>query len=305
MGVDRRDYMQPRDPGVRGWWAISSVSHRLIVPNVLVFILWQLPGLRRLMSDQFTVSWHGLFDAGRLWTPLTSAFSHEDLLHLFWNMLGLHWFGPELEQVYGRRNFLLLYLYGGLVSSLAHVTWERGWGHDVPALGASGAVMAVVVVTAILYPQKPMWVWVARLPLWLLATIYLLADLSGLLRGGTGVAHGGHLGGAAAGALFWWLDLRLFASPGQSEGRQGWPSLGALFIRLRMAWRWRWRPALARADAAPSPAAAAPRANVDFQTAARVDELLAKISQGGLGSLTPEELEFLKQASGKYRRPGT
>jgi len=152
-------------------------------------------------------------------------------------------------------------------------------------------------VTAIFYPQKQMWVWVARLPLWLLAALYLLADLSGLLRGGTGIAHGGHLGGAAAGATFWWLDLRLFASPGQSEPeRQGWPSL---LTRLRMAWRWRWRPALLRAE--PAAAAPAPRANVDFETAARVDELLAKISQGGMASLSPEELEFLKQASGRYR----
>jgi membrane associated rhomboid family serine protease len=296
MGVDRRDYMQPRDPGVGGWWAISSVSHRLIVPNLVVFILWQLPGLHRFMSDQFTVSWHGLFGELRLWTVLTSAFSHEGLLHLFWNMLGLHWFGPDLEQLYGRRNFLLLYLYGGLVSSLAHVTWERGWGHDVPALGASGAVMAIVVVTAIFYPQRQMWVWVAQLPLWLLATLYLLADFSGLMRGGTGTAHGGHLGGAAAGVFFWWFDLRLFASPGQRESdRPVWPGL---LTRLRMAWRWRWRPALARAEA-PAP----PRASVDYETAARVDELLAKISAGGMASLTPDELEFLKSASGQYRRP--
>ncbi len=188
------------------------------------------------------------------------------------------------------------------MSGLAHATWERGWGHDVPALGASGAVMAVVVVTALFFPTRPVWVWFISVPLWLLATLKLLGDFAGLMRGGDGVAHGSHLGGAVAGLLFWWLDLRLFASPGQRESdRPAWPSVGALLTRLRMAWRWRWRPALARAE--PATAAPAPRANVDFETAARVDELLAKISQGGLGSLTPEELEFLKRASGQYRRP--
>ncbi len=309
MGVDRRDYMQPRDAGARGWWAVASVSHRLIILNIVVFVLWQLPGLRDFMSDQFTVSWQGLFGAGRLWTPLTAAFSHQGLWHLFWNMLFLHWFGPDLEQLYGRRNFLLLYLHGGLVSSLAHVTWERGWGHDVPAIGASGAVMAVVVVTALFYPTRPIWVWFISVPLWLLATLKLLGDFSGLMHGGDGTAHGAHLGGALAGFLFWWLDLRLFASPGQRESdRPMWPRLGALFTRLRMAWRWRWRPGLSGAGGAGGGEGATItplRPRVDLDTAARVDDLLRKISQGGMASLTPEELEFLKQASGQYRRPPT
>lgn len=303
MGVDRRDYMHDRNPGVRGWWAVASVSHKLMVPNVLVFILWQIPALARFMHDHFTVSWHGLFGSGRVWTPFTSEFSHEELFHLGFNMLGLHWFGPDLEALYGRRNFLLLYLYGALVSSLFHITWERGFGHDVPALGASGAVMTIVVVSAIFYPQRQMWVWFVQLPLWLLAAIYIVCDVAGLARGGTGIAHGGHLGGALAGVFFWWLDLRLFASPGQRESeRPLWPGLRALLTRARMAWRWRVRPALP-GGTTPSAAPEPPRPSIDYETAARVDELLAKISRGGMASLTPEELEFLKRASGQYKRP--
>lgn len=273
-----------------GWWATAPFSHRLIALNIVVWLLWQLPGLWPFMHANFTVSYTGLFAEWRAWTVLTSAFSHQGLWHLLWNMLYLHWFGPDLEQVYGRRNFLLLYLHGAVVASLAHVAWERGWGRDVPALGASGAVMAVVVVTALFFPQRTiLFMMFIPVPLWLLACFKLLGDLTGLASGGAGVAHAGHLGGAAAGFLFKALDLRLFASPGQLEDDDGprWPGLGALLRRL-----WPRRAAVVAREG--------PR--VDADTALQVDELLRKIGRDGMSSLTPEELAFLHAASERYRR---
>lgn len=291
MGVDRRDYMHEgrEQRALAGWWATAPVSHKLIALNIAVFVLWQLRGLQPFMQANFTVSWAGVFGEWRVWTLLTSAFSHQGLWHLLWNMLYLHWFGPDLEQVYGRRNFLLLYLHGALVASLAHVAWEHGWGFDVPALGASGAVMAVVVVTAMFFPQRTLLVmFFVPVPLWLLATFKLLGDLTGMASGGGDVAHAAHLGGAAAGFLFKALDLRLFASPGQVEREgAGWGGLGALLGRL-----WPRRAVVALDD----------RPRVDADTALQVDELLRKIGRDGMSSLTPEELAFLHAASERYRR---
>ncbi len=292
MGVDRRDYMH-EDRGSRalaGWWATAPVSHRLIVLNVLVFVLWQLRGLQPFMQANFTVSWTGVFEEWRAWTLLTSAFSHQGLWHLLWNMLYLHWFGPDLEQLYGRRNFLLLYLHGALVGSLAHVAWEHGWGYGAPALGASGAVMAVVVVAALFYPHRTiLFMFFIPAPLWLLATLKLLGDLTGMAGGGGGVAHAAHLGGAAAGFLFKVLDLRLFPSPGELDDEPRWPGLADLWARLRPA-------------RATSALAGPGRARVDADTALQVDELLRKIGRDGMSSLTPEELAFLRAASERYRR---
>ncbi|MEZ6186597.1 MAG: rhomboid family intramembrane serine protease [Planctomycetota bacterium] len=286
MGLEHRDYMQAERPGAwRGRWAVMATTHKIVVLCCVVWVLWQLPPLRAVMRDHFTVSWDGVFRHGRVWTLFSSAFSHQDPWHLLWNMLFLHWFGLDLERLYGRRNFWTLYLYGALLCALAHALYSHVWGFDVPALGASGSVMAIVVVAAIFFPwRRILLFFMLPVPLWLLATIKLVGDLSGVLgSGGSGIAHAGHLGGAAAGALFWWLDLRLFASPGEPERPV---RLRALLPRRRAA------------AAAPPP----PRPSVDPELSARVDELLRKIKASGLASLSDEERAFLDGASRRFRR---
>jgi membrane associated rhomboid family serine protease len=284
VSLHNRDYMQADKSPAAGRWLGLGASHWIIVLNVIVFLLWQMtPG--PFMEENFLVGWSGLFEHGRIWTVVTAAFSHQGLYHLGWNMIFLHWFGTELEQIYGRRNFTLLYLHGAVVASLAHVAWAHRQGSDVPMLGASGAVMAVVVVTAIFYPSKPIYIYFFSAPLWLLASFKLLGDFAGMFNHASGTSHAAHLGGAAAGVFFWWFDLRLFASPGQEYHERPWPGLGAWLGRLRLSRR--------------APARDGPR--VDGDTALQVDELLRKISREGMASLTPEEVAFLKGTSERYK----
>jgi membrane associated rhomboid family serine protease len=284
MGLDQRDYYRDEPDGptqLRGWWATLAMSHKLVAVNLAVFILWQVHALQPFMQTHFTTGWKGVFGHGRVWTLVTSAFSHQDLGHLFWNMLYLHWFGVDLEQVYGKRNFLLLYLYGGVCCSLGHLVYEHGWGHDAGMLGASGAVMAVVIATALFFPQRTiLFMFFLPVPLWALALFKVLGDLAGVVGG--------------AGVTFKLLDLRLFLSPGQ-ETLDGWrwPGLRAVLGRL---WPARSAPAGKIIQLPPRP-------QVDGDTAVRVDDLLRKIHAQGKDSLTPEELEFLKAASERYKRP--
>lgn len=308
MGLSGRDYMQPEraGPGLRGWWAFLGVGDRIILLNVLVFLLWHLLP-EELMDEHFMVSWSGVFEHGRVWTTITSAFSQQGLYHLLWNMLYLHFFALELEQIYGRRNFLLLYLYSAVVSSLAHCAWSHNWGLDVPCLGASGSVMAVVVVAAIFFPTRTITLWWIPLPLWLLASLKLLGDFSGLMGVNDGTAHAAHLGGAAAGAVFWALDLRLFASPGQQESLE--TDGPGLLARLARAFHrlFQRRPAPAgRIIKLRTVDAGAARADVDLPPVdaetARVDDLLRKIAREGMASLTPDELAYLKAASERRRK---
>lgn len=302
MGVENRDYMNTGEgPGVGGWWALLPISDKLIAANLVVFVLWQLPSLALVMSEQFTVGWHGVFEHGRVWTLLTAAFSHQDLWHLFWNMAFLHWFGVDLEQYYGKRNFLLLYLHACLVASLAHCFYEHAFGFGIPALGASGGVMAVVVVAAMFFPQRTiLFMWFIPMPLWLLACLKLAGDLLGVVGPAYpgGVAHAAHLGGALAGLCFKLLDLRLFPSPGQVGGE--WDS--APWLGLSQWWGRRKR-ARARPPVGARVAEAAEAPRVDGDTALQVDELLRKIHKDGMGSLSPEESEFLRAASQRYKRP--
>lgn len=301
MGLDQRDYMDGggREPSLGGRWAVMALSHKLIVLNAVVFVLWQVPSLEPLLAAHFTVSWGGVFERGYVHTLLTAAFSHYGLWHILWNMLFLHWFGPDLERVYGRRNFLFLYLSAALVSSLAHAVYSHLFGADVPAFGASGAVMAVVFVMAMLFPQRRiLFMFVIPMPLWLLAALKLGGDLLGVAGGGSGVAHAAHIGGALAGVAFKLVDLRPFASPGEPAGRA---PLQGLLGRLRRRVGRRRAGRIVRFE--PREETPAERPGVDAGTSARVDDLLRKINREGIAALSAEERQFLEQASSRYRRP--
>ena len=136
--------------------------------------------------------------------------------HILFNMLFLYWFGRMLEPLYGSREFLLFYLTAAVVASLCYVGLDLFTRHSVPAIGASVAAMAVVVLYAIHHPREKIYVFM-MIPIeirWLVA-LYIIIDLHPVLLAllgtpmYTGVANAAHLGGAAFGFLYWRYHLRL------------------------------------------------------------------------------------------------
>jgi hypothetical protein len=134
---------------------------------------------------------------------------------------------------------------------------------EIPAIGASGAIMAVAVVAAFLYPTRPMlFLWVIPMPLWVMVSLYIAIDLYYPLAGlRDWLSSAGHLGGA----LFGFLCHRLHLEA---------PDLGPILNRFGALFRRR-RP-----------------------SAAEVDRILDKISRQGIGDLTEEERNTLRRASG-------
>ena len=131
-------------------------------------------------------------------------------------MLILCWFGQRLERMYGSTEFLLFYLTAAVCASLAFVALAYTNGSMQPAIGASGAIMAVMMVYVIFYPNEQFLLfWFVPVPLWALLGIYMLYDLHPVLLSlagehmFTGVAHASHLGGLAFGFLYWRFGWRL------------------------------------------------------------------------------------------------
>src|ERR1700683_4013794 len=111
---------------------------------------------------------------GQLRRLITSAFCHQrfGLWHILFNMLMLYWFGTRLERMYGPREFLLFYLAAAVCSSLAYVGLAFYTGSNVPAIGASGAVMGVMMLYVIYYPFETFLIfWVMPVPLWALLAV--------------------------------------------------------------------------------------------------------------------------------------
>lgn len=196
----RTDRRQPQAPANSDMplWVILGI-------NVLVFIAWNRAEGAQLdtMANHFLVSPSALAE-GRYWTLLTSAFSHYDVNHLLFNGIALWLFGRIVLRVWGTRDFLALYLVGGVVASLGHVAFGLATGADTAALGASGAVMALSVATAYTAPNLSVLLFfVLPIPMKALVPLYIVIDTVGLL-GVTddGVANAAHLGGVVLGGLW-------------------------------------------------------------------------------------------------------
>ncbi|MDP6409512.1 MAG: rhomboid family intramembrane serine protease [Planctomycetota bacterium] len=258
--------------------ALTPVTRLLLLVNAGVFaagfLLW-LAGAwtwpERLLGLSVGL-WEEWFPFPPVWQLVTYGFLHSvrDPMHVLWNSLLLYFFGTMLEGLIGSRRFGVLYGAAMICGALAHlVAGSLFGGAGGVALGASGAVLGVVVAAAALRPQAQVLVLFIPVRLWFMAVMIVGFDLFAVLASlrvgaGDGVAHWVHLGGAAWG----------FAAV-----RTGWihrDPLHALQRRRKVALSERRR--------------------TDDE---RMDRLLEKIHREGMGSLTRSEREFLKRVSSR------
>jgi membrane associated rhomboid family serine protease len=143
-------------------------------------------------------------------TILTSMFMHGGLLHLGGNMLYLWIFGNNIEDTLGHIKFILFYLIGGALAAGAHILSNPN--SQVPTLGASGAIAAVLGAYLVLYPTSRVitlvflgfFVTTVAVPavvvlgLWI-GLQFLSAAISPPTSGG--VAYWAHIGGFIAGMI--------------------------------------------------------------------------------------------------------
>lgn len=90
-----------------------------------------------------------------LWSLITNMFLHGSLMHLLGNMYFLYVFGDNVEDHFGHRGFVYLFLAAGLVGALVHLFTHAA--SAVPALGASGAIAGVMGAYLVLFPHTKLW----------------------------------------------------------------------------------------------------------------------------------------------------
>lgn len=135
---------------------VPIVNYLLIAGNILVFVLQWLAGPNQeSLVYQFALipaNFVANLGVGQISNMFSSMFMHGGLMHLGGNMLYLWIFGDNVEDSMGHGKFLIFYLVGGVVASLAHVFTNPG--SQVPTVGASGAIAAVLGAYLVLYPQS-------------------------------------------------------------------------------------------------------------------------------------------------------
>src|SRR5580698_1739867 len=159
----------------------------LLIANVgMYFVQQTMPGVTEMLM---------FVPVGALlrpWTIITYMFLHGSITHILFNMLGLFFFGPRVEQRLGASRFLWLYFLSGISGALLSF-----WLAPHSALiGASAAIYGIVLAFARFWPTDKIYIW-GVLPLearWLVAITVVMAIYSGLNGSTGGVADFAHLG---------------------------------------------------------------------------------------------------------------
>jgi membrane associated rhomboid family serine protease len=301
MGIYDREYYRGETRGSAWWSGASPVCNALIIINAAVFLFQNFAKLQpEVVNTWFAASVEETFHHYKLWQLLTATFFHANIMHLLMNMWFFWIVAREMEPLYGSRDFLAFYLGAGIFSSLVWVFFAWMSQNPSPAIGASGAVMAVGMLFTLYYPKREMLLVIIPMPMWMLIAVFLILDLIPSLSGvDTNVAVEAHLAGAAFGFLFKHFDLRLSRLV---SGRALRPRLRIFTPVPREPSRSR-SPSPSRSTANVGAGPKSPSVSVlpEEQLDARLDEVLAKIAREGRSGLTEEELWVLQEASRRAR----
>ncbi len=196
--------------------SVPVVNYLLIGANVFVFLLMLFSGpAQEKLVYQFAMipsNFAGGVDMGDITDIFTSMFMHAGFAHIIGNMLYLWIFGDNVEDRLGHVGYLFFYLAGGVLASLAHLLASPG--SEIPTVGASGAIAAVLGAYLVMFPQSRIetfiplgyFMRVTVVPATVVLGFWFVLQLfNGVLSlGGPdvgGVAFWAHIGGFVAGVV--------------------------------------------------------------------------------------------------------
>jgi rhomboid protease GluP len=192
--------------GQGGPW--SSVTHRVVAANVLVFVVMAIMGAGWLQAGDIMVyvrlgANNGAATTdGQWWRLLTSMFMHYGVAHLALNMWALVQVGHLVERMFGRRAFTLIYFGSGITGGLASVFWH---GDKMWSAGASGAIFGVYgSLLGFMQRDERLLPKSVYKPLLKSTALFVAYNLVfGAIQ--AGIDNADHLGGLAGGTVLGWL----------------------------------------------------------------------------------------------------
>ncbi|MBT8195072.1 MAG: rhomboid family intramembrane serine protease [Bacteroidia bacterium] len=227
------------------------------------------------------------------WTILTYMFLHFDILHVVFNLLFLFWFGKIFLEYLGGRNFLSVFILGGLAGAVLFIFSYNlfpafaDYVSDSNLIGASAGIYAIIIAIAVFIPNYTfplLLIGPVKVKYIAAAMVFISIIMIPFSNAGGNIAHvGGAIfgyyyalqhkkGNDIAGWLTNWLDkiVVLFSGSG---------------TRMKTVHK-------------------KPKKDSDFvaQKASKqeeIDKILDKISKSGYGSLSEAEKQILFDASKK------
>ncbi len=190
-----------------GW---TPVIKNLIIFMIIVFLLQKIIELsqtdfyRHILIYYFSLVPILVWEKYFLWQLVTYLFLHGGVFHLFFNLLGLWWFGGELENFFGSKRFLLYFLFCGIGAGICTLIFTPPPYQRIPVIGASGAIYGILLAYGWLFPNRLIYLYfLFPIPAKYFVILFGLIEFFSSFEGpGGGVSHLTHLGGLLFGLLY-------------------------------------------------------------------------------------------------------
>ena len=261
----------------------QSMVVTLIIINVALYLI---DGFQRdhALTKSLELTSNTLWHPWLWWQFITYGFVHDpnSVMHIIGNMLGLWFLGRAVEQIYGSKEFLRIYLcmllFGSISFALGNAIIYPNGGPSL--IGASGAVTGVTILFVLNFPHVTLVLFPIPIPVkaWVIGVLLVVFNVFGTIAQSGNVAFSVHL----AGMVFAWLYFQY-----------RW-NLGRFFENIFHMPKFLSRPKFRVHH--PDEESEEPDLN------AEVDRILEKISREGEGSLTRKERRILETASREYQK---
>ncbi len=301
MGIYDRDYYRDESSSqsTQAVRAVKqmSITNKLVLANVAVYMMcWLIgydsPDRTLAIYDALAIDATFFTHPWQVWRLITAGFMHApfwlpdggDVMHIAFNMFGLWMFGRFIEQRYGSREFLRFYILAIVVSGLTFVVANVN-APDASAIGASGGVVAVVILYCCVYPRtKLLLMMIIPVDAWIVGLMYVGYDVYlGLQQAAgtmTGIAWQAHLGGAAFAAAYFKMGWRL-------EKITSWKQVFKRQPKLKVH----------SPDTSPSAPVVKDEISAEDQLIARGEKILQQVHEQGESSLTSRQRKTLERYS--------
>lgn len=273
----------------------GGIAVRLIIWNVACFLI-SIPLFYQFKIMEFEFpNWLSLVSSPsdlllRPWTLVTYAFLHNSFWHLLFNMMVLNFSSRLFLTYFTQKQLLSVYILGGVFAGLIFVFTLYFLNVTAPIVGASAAIMAVLVGVTAYQPLMSIRLFlIGYVKLWHLTGVILLLDLLQIGIGNEG-GHISHL----AGALFGFVYIRTL-----QNGTDLGSGLNVVLDWFANLFSPKKNTPFKKVFRNPRPAnigKSVSKIVTKDKTQQQIDEILDKISKSGYDSLSTDEKEFLFKA---------
>jgi membrane associated rhomboid family serine protease len=280
---------------------IGDVTTKLIFWNIALFaipaIVFGLLSLFNIKNDYLLFVSLSSKPSDLLWKPwslISYAFFHSGFLHIIFNLLMLNFVGKLFTTFFTQKQLLNLYMVSAIFAGLLYISCYMVFPalsrSDANLVGASGAIMAILVATATYQPMMEIRVLlIGNVKLVYLVLIFFVLDLIQLPISNTG-GHLAHIGGAFFGYFYiralqngtdvtlWFEKIISFFAALIGNRRNATP-----FKKVHKSYSVKQGKTVSKIV-------------TKDKTQQQIDEILDKISKSGYDSLSKDEKEFLFKA---------